>query len=370
MRIAVFHELPVGGALTVVHEMTKRLKKLNQVDLYTTFPTSKYNGSDYFSNVYTYPFHAKKWTGGNWKIRLYKDSIELLNLFFLHKKIAKDILERKYDILLVNASVYIEAPFILRFPNKNKVFYCHDSNYRLVYELLLQKIKNIDKMRSVYERLNRFIRKSLDLKNITSSDSLIASSMFEHNIIKKTYKLPSTIIQYGIDTKFFKPADIKKEYDLLFLGTTHELEGYPTLLKILKLLPKHIKPKIILGDIEYISDRKELLSLYQKSKIVLSLSKNEPFGLTPLEAMACGVPVIAVNEGGYKETVKNDYNGFLVKRDPKILTSKILQLLSDQKLYKQLSINGRNDALNNWKWETNIEKLTKLFQSLINKSGK
>ena len=59
MRIAVFHELPEGGALTVVHEMTKRLKKEHTVDLYTTGTTKKYAGSSFFTKSFVYHFSPK-----------------------------------------------------------------------------------------------------------------------------------------------------------------------------------------------------------------------------------------------------------------------------------------------------------------------
>ena len=47
----------------------------------------------------------------------------------------------------------------------------------------------------------------------------------------------------------------------------------------------------------------ELVKLYAGAKAFFALSADEDFGITPVEAMLCGTPVIAYNGGGYKETV-------------------------------------------------------------------
>ncbi len=64
---------------------------------------------------------------------------------------------------------------------------------------------------------------------------------------------------------------------------------------------KKIKPK----NVEILSwvDQKNLIELYANCKGLITTAKDEDFGLTPIEAMASGKPVIAGNEGGYKETI-------------------------------------------------------------------
>lgn len=65
------------------------------------------------------------------------------------------------------------------------------------------------------------------------------------------------------------------------------------------------------GHVEFlghVSDE-ELVKLYSGAKAFLALATDEDFGITPVEAMLCGTPVIAVNGGGYIETVVNKKTG-------------------------------------------------------------
>ena len=73
---------------------------------------------------------------------------------------------------------------------------------------------------------------------------------------------------------------------------------------------QEIKPKNV--EIKSWVSQKELLALYANCKGFITTSKDEDFGLTPVEAMASGKPVIAPNEGGYKETMINNKTGILI----------------------------------------------------------
>jgi glycosyltransferase involved in cell wall biosynthesis len=77
---------------------------------------------------------------------------------------------------------------------------------------------------------------------------------------------------------------------------------------------------------------------------------SEPLGLGPLEAMAHGLPVVAVGEGGVVETVEHGITGFLCRRDPIELGSRIRQLLASSELREAMGQAGRRTAEANWRW--------------------
>jgi glycosyltransferase involved in cell wall biosynthesis len=76
---------------------------------------------------------------------------------------------------------------------------------------------------------------------------------------------------------------------------------------------------------------REMPAWYRSSDVVAATPWYEPFGLSPLEAMACGVPVVASAVGGLTDTVVDGVTGDLVPpRDPKALGSALRHLLSDE----------------------------------------
>ena len=68
----------------------------------------------------------------------------------------------------------------------------------------------------------------------------------------------------------------------------------------------------------------DLKNAFLESSIFAYASFLEPLGLAPLEAMSFGLPVVAIKEGGLRETVIDGYNGFLVDRSPEHFSKKYL----------------------------------------------
>jgi glycosyltransferase involved in cell wall biosynthesis len=87
----------------------------------------------------------------------------------------------------------------------------------------------------------------------------------------------------------------------------------------------------------------ELSRYIRQAKIFLYAPYLEPLGLAPLEAMALGTPVIAVKEGGPRETIKDQYNGLLVERDSKLFTKAITLLLQSPDEQARLAKNAFDD---------------------------
>lgn len=362
MRIAIFHELPKGGAERAVMEISRGLRNRKIiVDLFTTRKFDVKKNKSIFSKIHTYKFEEKEWKGRNWKRRLYKDAIEMLKLYFVHKKIARDINNGKYDFAIVNASQFIETPFVLRFLKVPSIFYCHDPHDRLIYDPLSKIPKDLSFIRKTYEKAIRVLRRLLDKENFSKAKIILANSQYSKGMIRKTYGRKSTVSYLGVDHKIFSPGKKDKLYDVLFVGSTFALDGFDLFLKVVNLLPKDVKVRSLLADMEWIPDDITMRNLYRSSKIVLSLGVREPFGLVPLEAMACKVPVIAINEAGYKETVIDNRSGYLLSRDPVAIAEKINKLLLDKKLIYRIGNDARKYILENWTWKKSSDSMYKIL---------
>ena len=117
------------------------------------------------------------------------------------------------------------------------------------------------------------------------------------------------------------------------------------------ILTKLSKKLNISNKIKFIGyiPREKLVNYYNISDILILPSISLPsenieaFGIVLAEAMACCVPVIGSNIGGISELIQDGYNGYLVPEgDEKSLASKIKELLLNEKLRKEMGLNGRN----------------------------
>lgn len=361
MKIAFFHELlPYSGARKTVEEYGKILNKNHKIDLYYVDQEKDEKVEKLFNKVYFFQFKEKKWSGGNWRLKLYKDTLELAKLYLLHKKIGKIINERKYDFVFVNPSKFTQAPFILRFLKEKSVYYCQEP-LRIIYDEKISKLENLSTLKKLYEKINREKRKHIDLSNVNKTNLILCNSEFSKKNIKAAYGLKAFVCYLGVNTSFFKPESLKKQTDLLFIGDKSEIEGYDLLKKTLKLFKKSPKVKMLLGEDRILTDE-QLVKEYNKTKITLVLSRNEPFGLIPIESMACGVPVVALNEGGLRESVVNGETGYLVGANERKIKNKIGLLLENEILRKKISKNSRNWILEKFTWEKSAERFMNIIK--------
>ena len=115
-----------------------------------------------------------------------------------------------------------------------------------------------------------------------------------------------------------------------------------------------------------ISDE-DLIRLYNKAKLVVYAPYLEPFGYVPLEAMACGTPVVGVKEGGVRESVKHKITGLLAPRDEKLFAEAIVKLSEDKELWNKCSVNGVKYVHSFWTLEHAGERLLNHLYRVLEK---
>lgn len=122
-------------------------------------------------------------------------------------------------------------------------------------------------------------------------------------------------------------------------------------------------------------NREILKYYYCAADVFISTPWYEPFGITPLESMACGTPVIGSNVGGIKYSVLDGKTGFLVPpNDPDSLASKVHLLISDPALLQQMKKASKQRVKENFTWQKVASLVADLYQhiqvpALVSKSG-
>ena len=89
----------------------------------------------------------------------------------------------------------------------------------------------------------------------------------------------------------------------------------------------------------------------------------EPFGLVPVEAMACGKPVVVTRSGGLVESVVDGRTGFIIeKKNPEALAEKILLLLKDKERARKMGEEGRRRATTDFSRERMVRETVALYE--------
>lgn len=113
-------------------------------------------------------------------------------------------------------------------------------------------------------------------------------------------------------------------------------------------------------------DQKKLYYYYSAADIFVTPPYYEPFGMTSLEAMRCGIPVIASNVGGLSYIIQNRETGlFFPVGNYKILAKKIIQLFKSKRLKNRLIKNSEKMVKENYDWNKIALEMSKLYQELL-----
>jgi len=209
-----------------------------------------------------------------------------------------------------------------------------------------------------------------------------------------------TVVPCGVDTEHFAPAPRDpatggigtRPPRLLTVGRLVERKGFDTAICALASLPG--VELVIAGGPPHedlardpearrlqdlarrrgVADRVRLLgqvphagmpALYRSADVVLSTPWYEPFGITPLEAAACGVPVVGSAVGGLLDTVEDAGTGLLVPaRDPAAVADAVTTILDDPALARRWGERARRRAVERYDWASVAAATEKCLQRL------
>lgn len=261
-----------------------------------------------------------------------------------------------YDLII--SSSWAVAKGIKKIKNQKHICYCH-TPIRYAWDLYDEYTNSLKQPKKFFVELTLKYIRNWDIRTLDRVNYFIANSNFVKDRIKKTYDLDSVVIYPPVDTDIFTLKESKEDYYL----TASRLVPYKKtklIVEAFNAMPN--KKLIVIGDGEEFDTIRKIASNnitvlgYQSQHNLVNYMKNakaflyaaiEDFGIVPIEAMSCGTPVIALNEGGTKETVKNLKTGLHFKRQN---ISDIIRSVNDfEKLkfdYKNISLyaNEFNDT--------------------------
>ncbi len=113
-------------------------------------------------------------------------------------------------------------------------------------------------------------------------------------------------------------------------------------------------------------DRSRLRTYYSAADVFVTTPWYEPFGITPLEAMACGRPVVGSDTGGIRYSVVDGETGFLVPpRTPSVLADRLAVLARDKELAQRMGMAGLRRARRRFTWRQVAHQLLHVYADLM-----
>lgn len=222
-----------------------------------------------------------------------------------------------YDVII--SSSHAVAKGVLTGPDQLHVSYVH-SPMRYAWDLQHHYMRESGLDKKFHGYLARWFLHKLrlwDLRSANGVDYFIANSDFIARRIHKTYRRQAEIMYPPIDTEHFIPSQQPKEEFYLTASRFVPYKKIDLIVESFKDMPD--KELIVIGDgpdadkIKNKSGKNVQLLGYQPTSVLINylqrakafiFAAEEDFGLLPLEAQACGTPVIAFGKGGALETVR------------------------------------------------------------------
>lgn len=382
MKVALFHSLPPGGARRTMFEIVRRLD--HEVDLYTIdlgraerWPmlADQYDLTPYVHDRRSVSIRTPPLPGSIGRVWAAETSVRS------QRRLAADMNQRGYDVVIAQHEQFMSTPSIIHYTTVPTVYVCHEPRRRS-FEFLSAAVHPRGVRGWVSRAYERSVRKR-DVRWARDADVIVANSYFSAESIMRAYGRESTVCYLGVDADCFGLGTADRE-GVLAVGALDELKGHRALIEAIGGIDSVRRPQLTIvyerahppyeAEIRRLADRlhvelvlrrqltqRELVAAYQAAKVTACIAYLEPFGLSALESMSCGTPVVAVREGGFPESVTASA-GVCVPRSGNALTEHIEAITSGVKVFDPVAV--RDTVSSFWTWDAAAERFDQLLHDV------
>lgn len=342
MKIAIVHDflLKLGGAERVVKVLAEMFPK---APIYTLLYDENATGSVFpkervrTSILQDYPGFLRRHS----RLLVHKmpRAIEELDL-------------DEYDLVISSSTAFSHG--LITSLNTKHICYCH-SPMRYAWDWTNEyrrenKIGGLKKL--LYAPLIKYLRE-WDRTAADRPDLYLANSSNVQQRLQKYYQMPSEILYPPVDTEKFRAKESNENYFLI----VSTLTPYKRIDLAIQLFNKIGRKLVIIGEgpqrkylenmagdnIEFLGFKDDgTVKEYLENCRALIFPGEEDFGITPVEAMACGKPVLAYGKGGVTESVISGKTGeFFFEPNVEAMEDGLARLMYNEKFYKPRTIRGQ-----------------------------
>jgi glycosyltransferase involved in cell wall biosynthesis len=356
------------------------------------------------TNEYAMPWLGRRTAG---RFGVYADWVlggEAMRL--AQRRIAADINRRGFDVAFLCACRFSQSVPIAEWLKVPSVYFAQEIRRASFETQPLEQsraFKGFERVVPILRRPHEAVCRRRDLRAVAAVDRVLCNSHFSADLFSTMYGVDPTVCYLGVDTEAFAcrrddPAEDgaksvararTRPFKALSVGALHPIKGHDLALLALATASRstgvaaelHVvyerapRPGVEkelqnLAAVEGIGLQlhrcipdAELASLYRLSDVTVCAARLEPFGLTALESMSCGTPVVAVAQGGYRETVVDRVNGYLVERSVGSLSEGIARVMRGE---LSATAHGLNEYARRWGWEAAADRVVKQLRLVAN----
>jgi glycosyltransferase involved in cell wall biosynthesis len=289
------------------------------------------------------------------KINIHQTILKYTGKYFrffliLFPRFMKSLKVNGDELLIISSSHAVAKAITKTNPYQIHISYFQARNQKYIWSEYKLYFKSFSTL--VYPVL-KYLRK-IDVKDAQKPDYIISNSHFVKDWVKKTYNRESTVIYPPVDLSIFT-LNTKKENYYVAVGRIEPYKRFDIVIDAFNLLPE--KKLVVIGDGSQLKGLKkkansniEFLGFLESAKVFDTIKNAkgfihagiEDFGIAPIEAQACGTPVIALGFGGVLETVINKKTGVFFYEH---LASSLVNAIKDFEKIEFDHVVVRNNAL-------------------------
>jgi len=396
MRIAVYHSLPPGGARRLVSEIIRRSSADHAYDLYTLDLAETPNGAagaelNGHLNAAHRAMLPRPAMGRLTAATPLRIPGIVSRIHAAEREIAARIDAGGYELCWVHHTEYVQAPFLLRHLRTPSLYYVHEPR-RQSFEARAYRSPYVHRSaprRALARSFEEYLRRA-DAVSTAAATHLACNSHFTAEAIERAYGRDAWVCHPGVDESLFAPSEVPAAHTtntpyVIAVGALHWLKGHelaidavarvaaprPELVVVYgrsvpdcesRLRERAARSGVSLHLRRDVPDA-ELVALYRGAVATVCASRLEPFGLTALESASCGTPVVAVAEGGFRETVVDGAGGRLVEASAEGIAEGIETVRRDAPRHDPVAT--RATVVPRFSWDATVARLHELYERTV-----
>jgi glycosyltransferase involved in cell wall biosynthesis len=411
MKIAVWHHLPSGGGKRALYYHVRGLVERGHTVEVWRPPSAdtSYLPLNQLAAEHIVPLDWQPRAARNPLARplaSYHNVLGRMAAMDRHcRRCAEQINRGGFDLLFANGCKFFHTAPIGRYADLPSVLYLQEP-YRPLYEaqprlpwLAIASAPPGGWWRPGY--IGAFLRDAIrvqalriqareEVASAQAFTSILVNSLYSRESVLRAYGLAAQVCYLGVDTQLFQDRSQPREAfviglggftfaknipfaiealararpprpRLVWVGNANNMAHMEAMQRLADAAGVDFEPKLRVSD-------EQLIDLLNRAMAMLYAPRLEPFGFAPLEANACGAPVIAVAEGGVRETIVDGANGLLVEAEPQAMAQAIDHLRDHPDIARTLGANGRRMVERQWSIDASIDRLEQRFAQAIERA--